>query len=83
MFVPTRFQVMYRSARNATAFIWNIDAYTVVASTGDAGALSICSEASVEASIVTPPSSAIRMYCGASATTFVVAVFDVMNCRPL
>ena len=52
VFVPTRFQVMYRSARNATAFIWNMDAYTVVASAGEAGALSICSEASVEASIV-------------------------------
>ena len=49
---------MNRSALSATELVWNSDTYTVVASAGDIGAESICNEASREASIVTPPSSA-------------------------
>src|SRR4249919_1366081 len=77
------FQVMNRSARSATVFIWNMETRIVVASAGESGALSICSDASVLASIVTPPSSASMINLGCSATTFAPRTELVMTLRPL
>src|SRR5262245_59966407 len=61
---PTRFHAIYRSARNLTRLSCQRLTRTVVASGGDVGALSICSDASRDASIVTPPSSAYKIRDG-------------------
>src|SRR5262245_37296879 len=67
--VRARFQLMNRSARNPTRFACHNDVNTVVASGGFVGAESICSDASRETSIVTPPSSATKMFGGDSKMT--------------
>ena len=85
VFVPTRFQLMYRSARSADARSSGTSRHRP--SSHRRANPARCPSAArlpCEASIVTPPSSAYRMYCGCSAITFVVdGVADVMNCRPL
>src|SRR4030095_2570314 len=72
-----RFQLINRSARNPTRLFCHSDVITVVASAGLSGAVSSCTLASRLTSILTPPSSAYRMYRGCTRITFPPTTFDV------
>src|SRR5262252_1351256 len=73
---------MYRSALSPTKLFCQSDARIVVASAGLSGAESICTDASRDTSIVTPPSSANRIASGAAMITWFAAVSDVYTGNP-